>query len=168
MKYRLLWMTIALIAAVSVATSAGVLLNKAPGDKAAPTLAAVATPTQAKPAIRNPAPKVRKVKMTITAYCPCPICCDGYARLPLWLRRLAGGDRLAPLLRNRTGFVAGPPNLRFGTEVSIPGYHDGQYVRVLDRGRAVVGNHLDVFMPNHRQALEWGVRTVTVTVREQR
>ena len=167
MKHNLMWMTLAIIAAVSVAMSAGAFLNKAPGDRAASLLAIFAAPSalaQAKPAAGNPA-KVRKVKMTITAYCPCAICCEGYARQPLSQRRLASGSPLTPLLRDHTGFVAGPENLPFGTEVSIPGYHDGQYVRVLDRGRAVVGNHLDVFMPNHKQAAQWGVRTLTVTMR---
>ena len=163
MKLKLLWIAVALITAASVATSAGVLLNKTPIDKAAAVLAISSTPSaQAKPLA------VRKVKMTITAYCPCPLCCDGYARGPIWQRHLADGDRLGPLLRDHTGFVAGPANLPFGTEVSIPGYHDGQYVRVLDRGRAIVGNHLDVFMSNHKQALQWGKQTLTVMVRQQR
>lgn len=165
MKHKLAWMSVALVAGVSAAMSAGVLLNKGPADKAAAALAisaAPSTPAQARPV------SVRKVKMTITAYCPCPICCDGYARQPLWQRHLASGDGLAPLLRDHAGFVAGPTNLPFGTEVSIPGYHDGRYVRVLDRGKAIVGNHLDVFMSNHKQAVQWGVRTLMVTVRQPR
>ena len=179
MKHKLLWATLVLIGAASVAASAGVLLRNAPADKATAMLAISAAPTrpaQARPAPARPArakasvpgpAKVRKVKMTVTAYCPCPICCDYYARVPLTLRRLAGGDRLAPLLRDHAGFVAGPANLPFGTEVSIPGYHEGQYVAVLDRGGAIVGNHVDVFMSNHRQAVQWGKQTLLVTVREK-
>jgi 3D (Asp-Asp-Asp) domain-containing protein len=52
----------------------------------------------------------------------------------------------------------------FGTLVSVPGYHGGMPVPVLDRGGAIKGERLDVLLPTHAQALAWGKRTVEVTV----
>jgi 3D (Asp-Asp-Asp) domain-containing protein len=71
---------------------------------------------------------------------------------------------MEPLLRKNTGFVAAPPSLSMGTVLSVPGYHGGPPVQVLDRGGMVQGNHLDLFMPTHAQALQWGVRRIPVTL----
>jgi 3D (Asp-Asp-Asp) domain-containing protein len=48
--------------------------------------------------------------------------------------------------------------------LSIPGYHNGKPVEVIDRGGDIKGRHIDVFFPTHKQAKEWGVRYVNVAV----
>lgn len=48
--------------------------------------------------------------------------------------------------------------------VSIPGYHGGVPVPVLDRGRLIKGNRLDVFFLSHETARKWGNRKIDVTV----
>ena len=45
--------------------------------------------------------------------------------------------------------------------LDIPGYGK---VPVLDRGGAIKGNRLDVYFPTHKQALQWGVHHVQVTI----
>lgn len=50
----------------------------------------------------------------------------------------------------------------FGTSVVVPGY--GVAI-VRDRGGAVSDNHIDLFFEQHEDALKWGRRMVTVTVR---
>ncbi len=45
--------------------------------------------------------------------------------------------------------------LPFGTRLYIPGYGNGD---VLDRGGAVGPGHVDLFMPDCNQAIDWGVR----------
>ncbi len=56
--------------------------------------------------------------------------------------------------------------LPFGTLVSIPGYHGGKPVPVLDRGGAIKGHRLDLLYPTHEIALQWGVQDLEVTVWE--
>ena len=60
-------------------------------------------------------------------------------------------------------FVAAPASIPFGTMIAIPGY--GR-VPVLDRGGAIIGNKLDVYMENHDLALAWGRQVLTVTIKE--
>jgi 3D (Asp-Asp-Asp) domain-containing protein len=48
----------------------------------------------------------------------------------------------------------------------IPGYNNGQAVKVLDRGGAIRGNKLDAFFHTHQAALEWGVKYLDVKVRD--
>ena len=114
--------------------------------------------------LNGPAPTVvtdldehwQVVRMKVTAYCPCPICCgkhsDGYTACN---HRIRSGDV----------FVAADKKVPFGTEMVIPGYNDDQPVKVLDRGRLIKGNRLDIFMHSHRQALQWGCRDLDVLVR---
>lgn len=56
--------------------------------------------------------------------------------------------------------------LPFGTIVTVPGYHGGQPVQVLDRGGKIKGPRLDVLYPTHEIARRWGVQRLTVTVWE--
>jgi 3D (Asp-Asp-Asp) domain-containing protein len=95
--------------------------------------------------------------MEVTAYCACSKCCGPNAR-----GLTASGLHVS---YNEGKFVAADSSLAFGTKVLIPGY-DAQPVEVIDRGGAIKGNRIDVFYPTHQQALEWGRRTVAVTVFE--
>jgi 3D (Asp-Asp-Asp) domain-containing protein len=56
--------------------------------------------------------------------------------------------------------------LPFGSIVTIPGYHQGRPVPVLDRGGKIKGNHLDLLYPTHKAALKWGAQWLTVDVWE--
>jgi len=87
----------------------------------------------------------------------------------------SGGSRLtvettAYALRGTTasglpvgpGIIAVDPNvIPLGTRVYVPGY--GEAVAA-DTGSAVKGNIIDLWMPSTSQALQWGRRTVTITV----
>ena len=79
-------------------------------------------------------------------------------------RTTSAGARLYPLIRDGVGFVAAPRWLPAGTWLSVPGYHGGRPVQVLDRGGDVHGRRLEVFIPNHEAAEVWGVQTLTVTL----
>jgi len=76
-------------------------------------------------------------------------------------RTTAAGAPLAELIADGVPFCAAARDIPFGTVIDIPGY--GQ-AKVLDRGGAIRGDRLDVFFPNHRAALVWGVRDLTVTI----
>ena len=60
------------------------------------------------------------------------------------------------------GVVAVDPSvIPLGTRLMIPGYGIGI---AADTGGAVQGNTIDVWFPTAAQALQWGRRTVTVTI----
>lgn len=71
--------------------------------------------------------------------------------------RTATGIATAP------GVVAVDPSvIPLGTRLTIPGYGVGI---AADTGGAVQGNTIDVWFPTTAQALRWGRRTVTITIR---
>lgn len=60
------------------------------------------------------------------------------------------------------GIVAVDPNvIPLGTRMTIPGYGEGV---AADTGGAIIGNRIDVWVPNGAAASQWGVRTVTITL----
>lgn len=59
--------------------------------------------------------------------------------------------------------LACPPELPFGTEVYIP-YFDQTFV-CEDRGGAIKGKRLDVYMESREQALKFGKRKLEVEIR---
>lgn len=70
--------------------------------------------------------------------------------------RTATGIPTAP------GVVAVDPSvIPLGTRMSIPGYGIGI---AADTGGAIVGNTIDLWFPTTAQALQWGRRTVTITL----
>ena len=71
--------------------------------------------------------------------------------------RTATGIPTAP------GVVAVDPSvIPLGTRLSIPGYGVGI---AADTGGAVQGNTIDVWFATNAQAIQWGRRTVTITIR---
>ena len=87
----------------------------------------------------------------ITAYCPCSKCCGKSTG------RTASGTKATA---GRT--VAAPSNFAFGTKLNIGGH----VYTVEDRGGAIKGNKIDIFVSSHQEALQWGVRYLTVSVVE--
>lgn len=67
--------------------------------------------------------------------------------------------------RVRVGMVAADWRvLPQGTRLTIPGY--GPAV-VEDKGGAIKGNRIDVYLPTHKAALAWGRKRLTVTIYER-
>lgn len=99
----------------------------------------------------------RIVMMEVTAYCPCPKCCGPNAR------GITASGKTVDYADGR--FVAADTAIfPFGTRFSVPGYHGGTPVEVVDRGGAIKGNKLDVFFPSHQTAVEWGRRQLAVSI----
>ena len=87
----------------------------------------------------------------VTAYCSCAKCCGkttGYT---------ASGTKATA---GRT--VAASSQFSFGTKLIINGH---EYT-VEDRGGAVTGNKIDIYMDSHAAALAWGVKYLPVEVAE--
>ncbi|HZL35751.1 MAG TPA: 3D domain-containing protein [Tepidisphaeraceae bacterium] len=111
--------------------------------------------------VRSPAAsmhkKPRMLWMEVTAYCACKKCCGSHAQ-----GLTASGKRIT---YNDGHFVAADVKLLpFGTKLIVPGYNEGKAIEVIDRGGAIKGHHIDLFMPSHQQAMEWGKQWIQVTV----
>lgn len=85
----------------------------------------------------------------ITAYCSCAKCCGKATG------RTASGTRATA---GRT--VAASGQFAFGTQLNIGGH----VYTVEDRGGAIKGNKIDIFVNSHAEALQWGVRYLPVNV----
>jgi peptidoglycan DL-endopeptidase CwlO len=60
------------------------------------------------------------------------------------------------------GVIAVDPSvIPLGTRMFVPGYGEGV---AADTGSAVKGNIIDLWFPTRKQALQWGRRTVTITL----
>ena len=95
-------------------------------------------------------PRGRVMRMNATAYCQHGTTSDG--------------------VRTRRGIVAADPRvLPMGTVVRIvgPGRGYAGTYRVADRGSAVKGRDVDIFMPSCREAARFGRRHVDVRVLRQ-
>lgn len=91
--------------------------------------------------------------VTVTHYCTCTACCgksDGIT---------ASGRQATP----GVSVAVDPDVIPLGSDVLVD-YGDGEiyYMRADDTGSAVTGNHIDLCMASHEEALQAGVRTATV------
>lgn len=108
------------------------------------------------------------VTMLITAYCPCKVCCGHWENSAK--RTLADGSPVAPKAQTvavDTTFYA------FGTVFEIEGgeffqkVFAGEWCRFTarDRGKDIKGSwRLDILVPTHKLAKEWGSRWKDVRV----
>ena len=85
----------------------------------------------------------------VTAYCACAKCCGKTNGIT------ASGTHATA---NRT--IATPSTFKFGTKVLI----NGTTYTVEDRGGAIQGNRIDIYMNTHSEALAFGVRYLYVEV----
>lgn len=85
----------------------------------------------------------------VTAYCACAKCCGKSTG------RTASGTRATA---GRT--VAASSRFSFGTKLLI----NGKVYVVEDRGGAIQGNRIDIYMTSHSKALSWGVKYLPVQV----
>lgn len=85
----------------------------------------------------------------VTAYCSCSKCCGKTNGIT------ASGTRATA---NHT--VAAPSTFAFGTQLVI----NGKTYTVEDRGGAIQGNRIDIYMNSHSEALAWGVRYLDVEI----
>ena len=104
-----------------------------------------------------PGMRSRTVRMRVTAYCPCAICCG--RRTGLTASGLGVGTNGSKFAATGEAHVA-----PMGALVCVAGYNGGRPVPVIDRMAAGDGPRLDVFFWSHERAQEWGVRWMDVTV----
>ena len=97
--------------------------------------------------VANITPRI--MKMNTSAYCACMKCCGKTNGIT------ASGTKATA---NRT--IAAPSTFAFGTQVVI----NGRTYVVEDRGGAIKGNKIDIYVNSHSEALQWGVRYLPVSV----
>lgn len=85
----------------------------------------------------------------VTAYCSCAKCCGKTNGITASGAKATAGHT-----------VAAPSTFAFGTKLLI----NGKVYTVEDRGGAIQGNRIDVYMNSHSAALAWGVRYLNVEV----
>ena len=85
----------------------------------------------------------------VTAYCSCAKCCGKKTG------RTASGTQATA---GHT--VAASGQFAFGTKLII----NGQQYTVEDRGGAIQGNRIDIYMNSHAEAVAWGVKYLPVQV----
>lgn len=107
----------------------------------------------------------RVVKVKATAYCLCKKCCGKSENDPYY-GVTASGLRIIP----NTGMkviAVDPKKFSLGSEVyveSLDSSKDYGNAIAADTGGAIKGNHIDLYMDSHAQALEWGVRYVNLYI----
>ncbi|MCK9273831.1 MAG: 3D domain-containing protein [Syntrophales bacterium] len=112
-------------------------------------------------------------RMLVTAYDAGPESCGWkkkywclgppvYAYGPLKGKRKRVGIT-ADGTKARKGTIAADPKYPFGTKMYVPGYGWGE---VHDRGRAIKGEHIDIFFPDRDDALKWGKKYLNVIIKK--
>lgn len=125
-----------------------------------------------RPNSRNLPPPDTVMRMEVTGYCACGICCNwkrSWWRLgrpviksgPQKGKPKQVGITASGVPARRGTVAADTTLLPMGTILYIPGYGWG---RVEDRGGAIKGNRLDLYFDRHQEALVWGRQSVDVKV----
>ena len=109
-------------------------------------------------AVTVPAPQLAPVEISA----PLPPLTGGPRTLTVSSSGYALRGRTATGIPTAPGVVAVDPSvIPLGTRLSIPGYGTGI---AADTGGAIQGNTIDLWFPTTAQALQWGRRTVTITL----
>lgn len=98
-----------------------------------------------------PAPKVERRVMKVTAYTAKDKGMDG-------LRITANGEKVQ---EGRT--IAADHSIPFGTQIFIPAL--GKTFVVTDRGGAIHGDRLDLYVESQKDAMKFGVQELEVLIR---
>lgn len=92
-------------------------------------------------------------KFTVTHYCGCSKCCGDYSNGSDSIAYGASGKRLEALV----SIAVDPSVIPLGTVL-----HDveGRLYRAEDTGSAIKGNRIDLFVGDHQEALNMGIREI--------
>lgn len=92
--------------------------------------------------------KVSLGTFKVTGYCACAYCCGKTNGITASGTHATAGRTIA----------ADTNKYPFGTKLII----DGHTYTVEDRGGAINGNKIDIYFSSHQEALQWGVKYITV------
>ena len=99
-------------------------------------------------------------EFTITYYCACRMCCGKEESDPNY-----GITATGTVATEGRTVAVDPSVIPYGTEIRII-YPDGEQRTYIseDRGGAIKGNRIDVFMETHEKALKAGIKTAEVFI----
>ena len=113
----------------------------------------------AQAAAQKPEPQAEAIAATPVPSAPAPA---GGRQMTVQATAYCQGSRTADGTAVGWGVIAVDPSvIPLGTHLYVPGY--GEAV-AHDTGGAVRGNIIDLYMPSCSEAIQWGRRTVTVTI----
>ncbi|MBM7693416.1 3D (Asp-Asp-Asp) domain-containing protein/LysM repeat protein [Peribacillus deserti] len=113
---------------------------------------AAARPTAAQPAaVKQEAAPAKVLTVNATAYTADCEGCSGITATGVNIKENPNAKVIA----------VDPSVIPLGSKVYVEGYG---YATAEDTGGAIKGNRIDVFIPNEQNALNWGTKTVKVTV----
>lgn len=117
------------------------------GTKTAPAVKAATTSQEvtANAPVVQYANRVYLGRFKITAYCNCASCCGKWAGMGI----TASGARLQAGVT-----IAAPSRFAFGTKLEF----NNHVYTVQDRGGAIKGNIIDLYVPSHAACYQWGAR----------
>ncbi len=107
---------------------------------------------------RSSEPREEWIQFSATGYCACQKCCGKANGVT------ASGTKAVAGIT-----VAMPSNYSFGTRIQLKSangnlMNGGNYYTVQDRGGAIKSNRIDIFFSSHKEALNFGRRTVYLKV----
>ena len=94
--------------------------------------------------------RVTTSQFSVSAYCPCKICCGKWA----------GGPTKSGRMPKAGVTIAAPRSIELGTWLHIAGLGKR---RVDDRLAPEYDHRIDVFFSKHQDAVQFGIQTLTVT-----
>lgn len=97
------------------------------------------------------------IEYVVTAYCGCRECVGNWYTEGYTLTASGWGAQAGVT-------IAADESYPFGAVLYLEGL--GERV-VMDRGSAIVGNHIDLYFDTHEETCEWGMRTVRGYVVEE-
>lgn len=100
---------------------------------------------------RQDTQSLRVIQVQVTAYCPCAICCG----------KNDGITSSGKLARANHTVAVDPDLIPLGTRLYLEGI--GTYLAE-DTGGVIKGHKIDLFMNDHQQALNFGVRTTNAYI----
>lgn len=112
----------------------------------------------------------RTETLLVTAYCACSKCCGWeynrnhkpvHSYGPKKGKRKIVGMTASGIMAHMGTIAADTKLYPMGTIMYIEGYG---YGKVEDRGSSIQGKHIDIFFKDHAQAVEWGNKTMEVTI----
>jgi len=104
--------------------------------------------------IQEEKPPYIEMHVKATAYCPCEKCCGEYA----------DGKTATMTNAYMPGVAVDKKKIKLGSKLFVPGYNGDMLVIADDIGGAIKGDKIDVRFPTHREALEWGVKHITIRI----
>ncbi|MEH7126502.1 3D domain-containing protein [Bacillus sp. JJ1773] len=130
--------------------------NNLKSDMIKPNQVLKVAPASATAETKPPAPAVKaasykEITVKATAYTASCKNCSGITATGLNLKKNP----------NLKVISVDPKVIPLGSKVFVPGY--GEAIAA-DKGSSVKGNKIDVFIPSHKQAIQWGNKSVKIKV----